>query len=192
MDDVSRRLLAALLKHARDTGWTRDEKVGHCSSWARGDVRVELETFPADKHSYAYVTICLNPAMQECDARVRSVEQAMRILAAYELIPTSGPAAQPPTSGDLRRTLASLGDTPGQVKASLLAGGHRGQRREAGRCPIASLLAAAFPGFEPRVTPFRARLVGDDGRTAARSELPPPVGLLVEQFDDGMHPELEV
>lgn len=82
--------------------------------------------------------------------------------------------------------LASLGDTPDAVAASLHAAGIRGKRLSCRACPIAECLHAHNPMVDVRVTTKNVCVNNQMFR------LPEPVQLFVIEFDSfGKYPELE-
>ena len=87
--------------------------------------------------------------------------------------------------------LNSLGESPEQVKNSLLADGYRGHRAESGSCPLARALIDNLPkllslGVDCTDVSYRNK---DDFDFV---EMPRPCREFVEAFDNQMFPELEL
>jgi hypothetical protein len=96
------------------------------------------------------------------------------------------------TDEALAALLASLGDTPDQIAATLTAAEITGHPGQAGRCPIANWIRATCGNndWAPLVSNDTVDLHIDDD-TMFRAATPAPVDVFITRFDADMYPTLE-
>lgn len=88
--------------------------------------------------------------------------------------------------------LARLGNTSEEVAESLKVKGHKGYRRVGGSCPLANYLNSELGDGNGFSVGFCFTELYNSGRVLAEVTHSPQIKGFVNQFDDGMFPELEI
>ncbi|GGL05329.1 hypothetical protein [Mangrovihabitans endophyticus] len=97
----------------------------------------------------------------------------------------------PDTTDTITKALTSLGATADEIAETLVIGGWRGLRNDAGACPISRYLTSVLPGADDVVT-GTAQLTVLSRHAELDVDLPPAVEQFVRAFDDGGFPDLVV
>ncbi len=100
---------------------------------------------------------------------------------------------KPPSASTIRKKLALLGKTPGQVAKSLVKLGMKGKPDEGAKCPLAVYLnsIASTPGnFWSVGGNLFARIEVEDGTYDVFLKPTATLTKFIDQFDSGKYPEL--
>jgi hypothetical protein len=110
-------------------------------------------------------------------------------------IETPIPAKSIPSQDDVLAALNALGTTPIEVAQSLHLAGFKGNRRAAGRCPLANFLKDAFTPQGASVFSHATLYFGPWGilsEEVVAVVTPPAAREFIALFDNGKFPSLDV